>query len=192
MWSFSVLIFLGYSCASDQHVLEPALSRQEHKGSPGCGTGISIWPAPCLWRRQKRFHRHSWKAFLAPQAGFWFGVKPFPQQDVENKVELKEVSLSTSAPWHKSLTHCQRCCVASQNWGLVAAAVCRPLQGVCPETLVLHAQNSRFSLHSLLARWQTGNHILDPSNIHLCSFTGSQAPAEFLVSASNVLPCEVF
>lgn len=38
-----------------------------------------------------------------------------------------------------------------------------------PETLVLHAQNNRYSLHSLLAQWQTGNHTLDPSDIHSIS-----------------------
>lgn len=68
-------------------------------------------------------------SFAFPQTAFWFGVKPFPQQAVGNKVELKEVSLGLSAPWHKSLTRCQRCCVASQNWDLIAAVVCRPVCG---------------------------------------------------------------
>lgn len=145
--------------------------------------------------RRGWFHGHSWKAFLAPETAFRFGVEPFPQQSVGNKVELKEVSLSVSAPWHKTLTCCQRCCVASQNCNLVAAVVC--VRCFCPETLMLHARNNRYSLHSVLARWQTGNQALDPSEIHvhLCSFTGSQGPAEVLTTASSkceMLSYEVF
>lgn len=58
---------------------------------------------------------------------------------------------------------------------------------ICPETLVLHAQNYGYSPHSLLAQWKTGNHTLHPSSIHvhLCGFIGSQAPAEILTSASS-------
>lgn len=81
-------------------MLEPTLSRLEPIDRRYlCGLHLSFGGG-----RRGGFHGHSSMSFLALETAFWFGVKSFPPHSEGNKVELEEVSLSVSAPWHQIQT----------------------------------------------------------------------------------------